>query len=114
MREIVERYDGDAERVANELVEAANEAGGSDNITALFVAGPEFRGALPARPRSTHREPRGSARRAAILTGRAAFLIYGVLIGMLLWAVAMTGARMTAAPDADSAATKSCAASARA
>jgi PPM family protein phosphatase len=83
VREVVDRYDGDAERVANDLVEAANQAGGRDNITAVFVAGPEFRGRSGAtRPRigtTRIRMPRGA------LTGRAAFLIYGLLIGMLIW-----------------------------
>jgi PPM family protein phosphatase len=83
VREIVERYDGDAERVANELVEAANLAGGRDNITALFVAGPQFRGSSGiTRPRDSttrFRAPRG------MLTGRAALLLYGLLLGMLVW-----------------------------
>jgi serine/threonine protein phosphatase PrpC len=43
VREIVDRYDGDPARVAADLVEAANQAGGVDNITVLFVAGAEFR-----------------------------------------------------------------------
>lgn len=85
VREVVERYDGDAARVANELVEAANLAGGRDNITAVFVAGPEFRGRSGAtRPRlatTRIRLPQGA------LTGRAAFLIYGLLLGMLIWIV---------------------------
>jgi serine/threonine protein phosphatase PrpC len=85
VREIVERYDGDAESVARELVEAANEAGGRDNITALFVAGAEFRGRSGAtRPRLSTTRVR---ERRGLLLGRAAFLIYGLLIGMLLWAV---------------------------
>jgi serine/threonine protein phosphatase PrpC len=83
VREVVERYDGDPARVANDLVEAANQAGGRDNITAVFVAGPEFRGRSGAtRPRTGTtriRVPRGA------FTGRAAFLIYGLLIGMLIW-----------------------------
>lgn len=85
VREVVERYDGDAARVASDLVEAANDAGGRDNITAVFVAGPEFRGRSGStRPRigtTRIRMPRGA------FTGRMAFLIYGLLVGMLVWAV---------------------------
>jgi len=82
---IVERYDGDAALIATQLVEAANEAGGKDNITALFVAGPEFRDRAGAtRPRLSTTRMRRPAR---VLTGRVAFLTYGLLLGMLLWAV---------------------------
>ncbi len=42
--DVIERYNGDPAQVAGELVEAANVAGGSDNITAIFVAGGEFVG----------------------------------------------------------------------
>jgi len=86
IRTITGRYDGDPARVAAELVEAANDAGGRDNITALFVAGAKFRGrggatrpllAPTTRPRS----------RASRFGGRLAFLVYGVLIGILLWTV---------------------------
>jgi PPM family protein phosphatase len=83
LREIVERYAGDPSRVAADLVEAANDAGGRDNITALFVAGPEFRGRGATRSRRATTRLRRPAR---LFTGRAAFLAYGVLIGMLLWA----------------------------
>ena len=85
VRELVDRYDGDASRVAAELVEAANEAGGRDNITALFVAGPEFRGRSGAtRPRNATTRIRPQR---AWFVGRAAFLFYGLAIGMLVWAV---------------------------
>jgi serine/threonine protein phosphatase PrpC len=85
IRAITDRYEGDPARVAGELVEAANEAGGRDNITALFVAGPKFRGSDGAtRPRLTA-TTREQAPRRNRFTGRLAFLIYGVLIGMLLW-----------------------------
>jgi serine/threonine protein phosphatase PrpC len=41
---IVERYSGDPEMVARELVAAANEVGGKDNVSVIFVPGPEFVG----------------------------------------------------------------------
>lgn len=84
VREIVEGYDGDAARTAASLVAAANEAGGRDNITALLVAGPEFSHRSGAtRPRFSTTRLRRPAR---LLTGRLAFLTYGLLLGMLLWA----------------------------
>jgi serine/threonine protein phosphatase PrpC len=84
VRAIVERYDGDASRVACELVDAANDAGGKDNATALFIAGPQFGNKYATRPRIPITR---IARPARLLTGRAAFLAYGLLIGMLLWVV---------------------------
>ena len=84
VRGIVERYDGDPARVAAELVDAANQAGGKDNITALFVAGPEFQGrAAATRPRSstTRVRPR---RRSALW---AACLALGLAAGILVWMV---------------------------
>ena len=85
LRDIAERYDGDASRVARELVERANEAGGHDNVTALFIAGAEYRG------RSEATRPRFSTTRArpapSLLTSRLAFLAYGVLLAMVLWTI---------------------------
>jgi PPM family protein phosphatase len=94
VREIVERYDGDAGRVAASLVEAANAAGGRDNITAVFVAGPDFRVQRTFRRDTTR--PRFSTTRAGrrfrlpglgLFSGRMAFLVYGLLLGLLVWAV---------------------------
>jgi len=89
VREIVERYAAEPARVAAELVEAANQAGGTDNVTAVFVAGAEFHGPSGAtRPRLSTTRPAAHARRmAGPLTGRLAFLAYGVLIAMLAWVV---------------------------
>jgi len=98
IREIVERYDGDAEKVSRNLVDAANQAGGKDNITAVFVAGGEFVGsASPAMAEARARHSITRMRKAAaspapgmagrlgrVLTSRAAFLVYGFLIGVLL------------------------------
>jgi PPM family protein phosphatase len=88
IRDIVERYQGDPAEVARDLVEAANCADGSDNITVLFVAGSEFRPAVRearARHATTRMRPApgpGAPRR--LFTGRIAFLFYGMLCGMLL------------------------------
>jgi len=99
IREIVERYDGDAAKTSCDLVDAANQAGGKDNITALFVAGPEFVGcASPgmAEARTRHSITRirpetpaihgagVAGRLGRVLTCRIAFLVYGFLIGVLL------------------------------
>ncbi len=85
VRRIVDRYEGDAERVARELVEAANAAGGSDNITALFVAGPQFRGSRGiTRARASTTRIRYHSR---TLTSRPAFLVYGIVLAMAMWAL---------------------------
>lgn len=85
VREIIDRYSGDARTVAQELVNAANEAGGADNVTALFVAGREFRGKTRA---TRARGVRLPARRMFRLPRRrVAFLCYGLLLGMIVWAV---------------------------
>jgi serine/threonine protein phosphatase PrpC len=91
VREIVDSYEGDAARVACDLVEAANDAGGKDNITALFVAGPDFRGrrageATGVRTRAGTTRPNGQGA-SRFFTSRVAYLAYGLLIGMLVWAV---------------------------
>jgi serine/threonine protein phosphatase PrpC len=85
VREIIAHYQGDAERVARELVLAARTAGGKDNATALFVAGPEFQ----ARSNATRlRQPSPGARgRSYRVLGRLAYLAYGLLLGMLVWIV---------------------------
>ncbi|HLG98502.1 MAG TPA: protein phosphatase 2C domain-containing protein [Bryobacteraceae bacterium] len=101
MVEIIERYDHDPEAVARSLVEAANAAGGADNVTAIFVAGSEFAGILsPAMSgaRARHRitrdrsesvvtaaaTPAGVSRAVRVMTCRTAFLIYGFILGVVL------------------------------
>ncbi len=92
VRQIVESYNGDPARVASDLIEAANEAGGKDNITALFVAGAEFRGRrrgeiTGVRTRALETRPRRRRSWRSLLTARAAFLAYGLVLGMIVWLV---------------------------
>jgi len=87
---IIEHYDGDPERTSQMLVEAANAAGGSDNVSVIFVAGPEFAGtASPgmtdARQRhATTRMRRGSWTRFWL--ARFPWLFAGLVAGMAGWA----------------------------
>jgi serine/threonine protein phosphatase PrpC len=90
MSAIVQRYDGDPQRVAEALVDAANEAGGKDNISVVFVAGPEFVG--------THARPLAEARSRHSITRmrrggwwkRALSAFLWMLIGIVLGAAGWT------------------------
>ncbi len=97
MIEVIERYAGDAGQVAEELVAAANRAGGKDNVTAVFVAGAEFVGAAsPAMADARARHAITKVRAAVeapvsaiaalgrLLRSRAAFLAYGFVIGVVV------------------------------
>ena len=81
--ESVAEYAGEPERVGRELIRRANAAGGKDNVSVVFVEGPEFAETLRPVPAAT-REERRPAR------GRLRF-IAGVLGGVLLGAAATFG-----------------------
>jgi hypothetical protein len=57
-------------------VDAANQAGGRDNITAVFVAGPEYRGKVGTRPGGV-----AHPRAGPFWTGRRISEDYGLLLG---------------------------------
>jgi serine/threonine protein phosphatase PrpC len=78
---IVESYDGDPEKVSLRLVDAANHAGGKDNISVVFVAGPEFPGSR-ARHGITRVRRRPGWRQAV---SRMLWLATGVVLGIALW-----------------------------
>ncbi len=88
--EIIESYDGDADRVAEALVHAANDAGGRDNVSVVFIAGPEFvglasPGAQDARARHAVTRPRRMRWTWRWLGSRLLWLAIGILLGMALW-----------------------------
>ena len=87
---IIEHYDGDPDSIARQLVEAANNAGGKDNISVVFVAGPEFLGSqsntlVEVRPRHavTRMRQEGSRWRDAVKG--VLWLLTGMVLGILLW-----------------------------
>ena len=97
MKKIVANYV--AKGLPPDLVDAANRAGGRDNITVVFVAGSEFLG--NESPQMTEARARHAITRARdiaapeptqtansrirkALISRVAFLIYGFAIGVAL------------------------------
>jgi serine/threonine protein phosphatase PrpC len=83
---IVEQYDGDPDNVAQMLVDAANDAGGKDNISVIFVAGTEFLGSASrvmsdARTRHAITRMRRGSKRWRVWLGRLAWLIAGMILG---------------------------------
>lgn len=90
---IVEQYDGDAPRIARLLVDAANQAGGQDNVSVILVAGPEFVGVhSPAMTtaRARHAVTRMRRRRRAWrrMAAPLAWLLIGLVMGMAILLIA--------------------------
>jgi PPM family protein phosphatase len=55
IRAAIEHHAADPEAAVRELIDAANLAGGKDNVTVLIVAGDEFAAPAPAEPRAARR-----------------------------------------------------------
>ncbi len=91
MKSIIERYDGDPAQTAQLLTKTANESGGPDNISVVFIAGPDFLGSESPTLAEAHvrhsatrvRDPQIPPQRAAI--SRFLWLITGMVLGALLW-----------------------------
>ncbi len=77
------------EGVAERLIEAANERGGSDNVSVIFVAGAEFKAAAAlhaadARQRHAVTRARSAPSRFRALNAKLRWLVIGILLGALL------------------------------
>jgi serine/threonine protein phosphatase PrpC len=83
---IIETFDGDAESVSRRLVDAANEGGGKDNISVIFVAGNEFSGSSAANARRRHAITRMRQKPWRAMVTRVVWLAGGMLMGTALWA----------------------------
>jgi len=70
IRRTAETHAGDPQRAVHELIDAANLAGGKDNVTALIVEGEQF--TAPAVRENRYNHP--------IWAGRAAFFFFGLVI----------------------------------
>ncbi len=87
---IVDRYEGDPQTVAQMLVDAANAAGGQDNVSVVFVAGPEFLGSASrpmsdARARHAITRMRDDSHPLGGWLGRLAWLVAGMILGAIAW-----------------------------
>lgn len=86
---IIEQHTGDAAETARQLVEAANQAGGKDNISVIFVAGSDFVGSesnalVDARPRHAITRMRSTTSRWRRLSRDILWLLIGIILGVLL------------------------------
>lgn len=72
IRAAVERHAGNPEAAVHELIDAANLAGGKDNVTVVLVAGEQFTPRALAHP----------AGRSRFWSSRPALFFYGVLLAL--------------------------------
>lgn len=86
---IVEQYEGDPAQTAQRLIDAANEAGGQDNISVVFVAGPEFFGSqsnslVNSRPRHAITRMRSGESRWPRPLRDILWLVIGMILGVIM------------------------------
>ncbi len=89
---IVEQYDGDPAKIARLLVDAANEAGGKDNVSVILVAGSQFLGSASqamseARTRHAITRLRNGSSAWRAWLARVAWLVAGMILGAISWAL---------------------------
>jgi hypothetical protein len=79
MRIVIENA-GNPKNSALQLIRAANEAGGKDNVSAIVIEGDGFAASLA---RGHHAIAGANAYARSLLGGRWAFLFYGLIVGLL-------------------------------
>lgn len=100
---IIEQTAGDPQATAQALIEAANNAGGKDNITVVFVEGDRFAAAVRRRSSATRKVP--ELRRSdsgSLLASRWLMLLLGAVAGAAIllfaakpvWRVTETGPKL--------------------
>ena len=88
---ILERYDGNPTRTAQQLVEAGNAHGGRDNISVVFVAGADFIGPQSKTSQSSRARHATTRIRTEKSSGgnrffvSLALLLLGAALGLLGW-----------------------------
>ena len=73
----VERHSGDPESAVRELIAAANQAGGKDNVTVVLVEGEDFAAQLPPAPEKSSGALRWLLFAAAVILAAAAGFLAG-------------------------------------
>ncbi len=89
---IAETFNGDAGQTAQSMVRAAVDRGATDNVSAVFIAGPEFVGVnspamSEARVRHSITRMRRDGMRWKRAAGRLLWLAIGIALGMALLAL---------------------------
>jgi parallel beta-helix repeat protein len=114
MKQIIDGYRGNCEEIAEKLVNAANESGGKDNVSVIFVAGPEFSAGKQLPTPSTPALERHAITRVRTVQSRSRraleklpWLLAGTLLGILIWAISERLVPQTATPAPHSAGVRS-------
>lgn len=113
VNQVISGYRGDPEETAEELVNAANQAGGKDNVSVIFIAGPEFSaGKQPlasATVSSRHAITRTRTANSTwtAMVQRLSWLLAGMLLGILIWAISERLVPRAATPSRRSVAMRS-------
>ncbi|HYZ85225.1 MAG TPA: protein phosphatase 2C domain-containing protein [Bryobacteraceae bacterium] len=106
IRTIVERFAGAPEQAVIELVSAANQAGGKDNVSVILIEGSQYKKAVQASgvkptPAQTRADAAAKARREHDVSGRLLAMLVGFVIALIVvgfvkpgWEITDSGPRL--------------------